>query len=268
MDTIQLIKPIELHAKYPINDCIISRETFIYKIIDTSQLQLIEEYEENTKNLRIVRFLRRKYYVNKDGLKENIYISYYPNGIVESYYHFHNNQLNGKFQTYYECGSLKNEGYYRNDKLHIYKLTFYEPSAKANQLMAYVEYSDDKIAGRYSFYTLNGELFRERYILENSELLDIVSPVVTIQGLLKDNNSYVIRKIRENNKIVVSSIYQKKKYQNDMLEYYVFYRHVGFLPTEKIDDSKILFLYEYIREEGKTDISICGNINQFIKYSF
>lgn len=120
---IEMIKPIELHNIYEIQDFIVFRENTMFNMTNYDILLLIRDYYDKNREK-----IKTKYFLNHHGLKENSFVSYYENGVVKSIFQYHNDILNGKFRNFYPCGSLKDEGYYINNKVHIYHITFYHPS--------------------------------------------------------------------------------------------------------------------------------------------
>lgn len=255
---IEIIKPVELHNIYGIQDFIVPCESTMYVMTNYPLLLLIRDYYDKDRTQ-----MKTKYFLNHFGLKENAFISYYENGEVKSIYHYHNNILNGKFRNFYPCGSLKDEGYYINNKIHLYHSRFYDPSIARNQLMAYIEYVNGEIMGRYSVYTKDGNLYKERYIYKDTILYDINHPVVYINKC----DTFIIRFVIENNKVIASNRYEIKKYENDDKNYYIFNKHYGYVDMEEIKDNNlimsliifeqnILFCYYYDRENSKLIVSV------------
>lgn len=255
---IEIIKPVELHNIYGIQDFIVPCESTMYVMTDYPLLLLIRDYYDKDRTQ-----MKTKYFLNHFGLKENAFVSYYENGGVKSIYHYHNNILNGKFRNFYPCGSLKDEGYYINNKIHLYHSRFYDPSIARNQLMAYIEYVNGEIMGRYSVYTKDGKLYKERYIYKDTMLYDIDKPNIYINKC----DTFIIRFVIENNKVIASNRYEIKKYENDDKNYYIFNKHYGYVDMEEIKDNNlimslvifeqnILFCYYYDRENSKLIVSV------------
>ncbi len=266
---IEIIKPIELYKLYGIKDFIVTRENGICKMIDEVKLVPINEYYDENKN-----YIKNKYFLNHYGMKENMYISFYENGVIKSIFHYHNNILNGKFRNFYECGGLKDEGYYLNNKIHIFHSIFYEPTIGRNKLMTYIEYNNGEIMGRYSTYRVNGKLYKERYIYQNMIFHDIDEPVIYIDECICNNEEVIVRIITENNKIVISNTYKIIKYNNDINQYYLFIHHLGFPHIEKFKEyqdyqKNILFSFYYDRSKFKLIVTANeSKINTFNKILF
>ena len=259
----EFIKPIELHKIYKIQDFIVTCENNIIKM--TESVKLPYNILLHTKNHR----RKCKYFHNRDGTKENICVTFHENGNLESITHYHNDILNGKFQTFYPCGSLKEEGYYLNNKLHIYYITFFDPSIAPNRLYSYIEYINGEITGRYSIYMVDGTLYKEQYIYQNLVFHDINNPKVYLNKIIHNDKEYILRFLKENDKIVAISNYRIYKYDNN--QYYIFRKHVGFPHVEKIENCRenIMFTFNYDRENKKIDVSIDEKkIDNFQKITF
>ncbi len=261
---IEIIKPIELYKLYGIKDFIVTRENGICKMIDEVKLVPINEYYDENKH-----YIKNKYFLNHYGMKENMYISFYENGVIKSIFHYHNNILNGKFRNFYECGGLKDEGYYLNNKIHIFHSIFYEPTIGRNKLMTYIEYNNGEIMGRYSTYRVNGKLYKERYIYQNMIFHDIDEPVIYIDECICNNEEVIVRIITENDKIVVSNTYKKINYDNDLNSYYLFIQHLGFPYLERFKEyelyqKNVLFSFYYDRNKVKLIVSA----NETKKHTF
>jgi hypothetical protein len=248
----EVIKPVELHKIYEIQDFIVTYENKVMKMTENIKLPYEIYYHNNLKNTRKCKFFR-----NHDGTKENRCVTFYENGNIESITHYHNDLLNGKFQTFYECGSLKDEGYYVNNKLHIYHITFFHPSIAPNRLYSYIEYTNGQIMGRHSIYMINGTLYKEQYIYQNLVFHDINNPKVYLNKYKYNDKEFVFRVVKDDNKIVAMSKYILITYNNNN-QYYLFKKHLGIPYVEKLEDCKenIFFTFHYDRKNINYIVSV------------
>ncbi len=221
----ELVESINIHQFHKINDFIVTRKDFVRRMKPKESLQRVVTYYENTNKIKSV------YHLNENGLKENMYVEYYENSQLKSRVNYFNDKLNGEFRNYYECGALCDEGFYVNDTNHIYHLTFFHPSYnKRNQIMAYCEYINGNIIGRYSFYDLNGNLYKERYIANNMTLL-LEADNPTVKTVVQDKQA--TRILKEDNKVVLINHYFV------MNNKYYIRKHIGYEPIEKKDDPEV-----------------------------
>ena len=77
-----------------------------------TNLKLIETHYDEAKTK-----VNERYYVDKNGLRQGLYESFYENGQLRRRCTYKDGKLDGLYESFYENGQLKERCTYKNNKL-------------------------------------------------------------------------------------------------------------------------------------------------------
>ncbi len=94
----------------------------------------------------------------KDGKKDGVWTTFYPNGNIKSIITYNNNKQDGIVKIYYEDGTLNEEGYWKVNKW-IGEYKYYYPNGKLKYHWFFD--TNGKRTGKQVYYYENGKKYLE-----------------------------------------------------------------------------------------------------------
>ena len=83
----------------------------------------------------------------EESATNNVWVSYFPNGVIKNAYSYKNGKLDGISRDYYETGVLKSATEYKDNEISGRRSTFYPEGS----LWAQEVYENGKVVRRVEF---------------------------------------------------------------------------------------------------------------------